>query len=129
MESSVSAETKFDLTIISGTAIALLWILYVDPLTGDLLALTLGTVPVVLGVVRYVDSEQYVSQALTGVAAVALGGATPATVLTDTPAANWLVGSQPLPLALGWLLVVVILALVGRRSLRAAFRTEELPAA
>ncbi|WP_436903107.1 hypothetical protein [Halovenus halobia] len=118
MNSPLSDDGKFDITIAVGAFVALYWILYIDPLTGELLGLALGSLPVLAGVARYVEPEQYVSQTLVGLAAVALGGAAPATILNDTPAADWLVGSQPLPLALGWLLVVVILALVARRSLR-----------
>ena len=122
---SLSAEQKFDLSITAGAFVALYWILYIDPLTGELLGLALGSLPVLFGVARYVDPEQYVSQTLTGLAAVALGGATPATVLYNTPAGNWLVGSQPLPLALGVMFTGVLVALVGRRSLRTAFAAEE----
>ncbi|MFT4945935.1 MAG: hypothetical protein ACI8TL_000163 [Natronomonas sp.] len=125
---SLSPEYRLDLSITAGAFVALYWILYVDPLTGELLGLALGSLPVLFGVARYADPEQYVSQALVGLAAVALGGAAPATVLHNTPAGDWLVGSQPLPLALGWMLLVVVLALVGRRSVRAAFVTGDRPA-
>lgn len=121
MELSLSADQTFDLSIAVGAFLALYYILYIDPLTGEFVGLALGTLAVLAGVARYVDPEQYVSQTLVGLAAVTLGGAAPATILTDTPAADWLVGSQPLPLALGWLLVVVILALVARRSLQSVF--------
>lgn len=121
MDSSFSDDGKFDITIALGAFVALYWILYIDPLTGEILGLALGSLPVLAGVARYVDPEQYVSQTLVGLAAVALGGAAPATVLNGTPVGDWLVGSQPLPLALGWLFVVVILALVARRSLQAVF--------
>ncbi|WP_255681426.1 hypothetical protein [Natrinema sp. SYSU A 869] len=80
----------------------------------------LGSIPILGGVYRYVDPDQYIIQGLTGLAAVALGGAAPATILYQTPAGNWLVGSQPLPLALGLMLVVVIATLVGRRYLHGA---------
>lgn len=120
MESALTDDQKFDLSIVTGAFIALYWILYVDPLTGELLGLMLGSIPVLGGVYRYVDPDQYIIQALTGLAAVALGGAAPATILYQTPAGNWLVGSQPLPLALGLMLVVVIATLVGRRYLHGA---------
>ena len=129
MNVSLAEDAKLDITIAVGAFVALYWILYIDPVTGDLPGLALGSLLVLGGVARYVDPEQYVSQTLVGLAAVALGGAAPATILTDTPAANWLVGSQPLPLALGWLLVVVILALVARRSLQAVFVTSDRAAA
>lgn len=115
MERALTEDQKFDLAIVIGTFVALYWTLYVDPLTGDLLGLMLGSLPILVGVHRYVDPDQYIVQGLTGMAAVALGGATPATVLYRTPAGDWLVGSQPLPLALGLMLVVVISTLVGRR--------------
>jgi hypothetical protein len=122
---SLSAEQKFDLSITAGAFLALYWILYIDPLTGELPGLALGSLPVLFGVIRYVEPEQYVSQTLIGLAAVALGGAAPATILYQTPAGNWLVGSQPLPLALGTMLTVVLVALVGRRSLQTAVAADE----
>lgn len=125
MDHSLSADEKFDSSIAVGAFVALYWILYVDPLTGEMLGLALGSLPVLAGVARYVDPEQYVGQTLIGLAAVALGGAAPATVLNGTPAGDWLVGSQPLPLALGWLFVVVTLALVARRSIQAVFVADE----
>lgn len=115
MLSTVTDDQKFDLTIVAGAFVALYWILYVDPLTGELLGLVLGSLPVLAGVARYVEPDQRIIQALAGMAAVALGGAAPATILYQTPAGNWLVGSQPLPVALGCMLVVVIATLVGRR--------------
>ena len=121
----LSSEQRFDLSITAGAFVALYWILYVDPLTGELLGLALGSLPVLFGVARYVDPDQYVGQTLTGLAAVALGGAAPATILYQTPAGNWLVGSQPLPLALGIMFVVVLVALVARRSLQTAFAAED----
>lgn len=129
METTLSDEGKFDIAIAAGAFIALYWILYVDPLTGELLGLALGSLPVVVGAIRYVDPEQYVIQTLTGVAAVALGGAAPATILHQTPAGNWLVGSQPLPLALGIMLTVVVITLVSRRSLQTAVAVEGHPQA
>lgn len=125
MKRPLSDAQAFDLSITAGAFIALYWILYVDPLTGEILGLALGGLPVVVGAVRYVDPDQYVIQTLIGVAAVALGGAAPATVLYGTPAGNWLVGSQPLPLALGIMLTVVVIALVGRRSLGTAVTAGE----
>lgn len=125
MNQPFSDEQAFDLSITAGAVIALYWILYIDPVTGELSGLALGSLPVLFGVARYVDPAQYVSQTLTGLAAVALGGAAPATILYQTPAGNWLVGSQPLPLALGIMLVVVLAALVGRRSLQTAFAVED----
>ena len=121
----LSSEQRFDLSITAGAFVALYWILYIDPLTGELLGLALGSLPVLFGVARYVDPDQYVGQTLTGLAAVALGGAAPATILYQTPAGNWLVGSQPLPLALGIMFVVVLVALVARRSLQTAFAAED----
>lgn len=115
-----SDEQKFDLTIATGAFIALYWILYIDPRTGELLGLVLGSLPVLVGVYLYVEPDQYVLQTLAGLAAVALGGAAPATILYQTPVGNWLVGSQPLPLSLGIMLVVVISTLVGRRYIRSA---------
>ncbi|MXR50286.1 hypothetical protein GRX03_01505 [Halovenus sp. WSH3] len=129
MRRLLSASQTFDLTIITGAFVALYWILYVDPLTGEIVGLALGTIPVLAGVVRYVEPEQYVSQTLTGAAAVALGGGAPATILYGTPAGTWLVGSRPLPLALGTMLAVVGVALVARRSLGAALREEGVPTA
>ena len=112
---TTAPDQKFDLAILSGASIALFWILYVSPQTGELLGLVLGSLPVLVGVHRYVEPNQYVSQGVAGLLAVALGGATPATVLHDTPAGDWLVGSQPLPLALGGMLVVVLATFVCRR--------------
>ena len=120
-------EQKFDLSILLGASLTLYWILYVDPLTGEVLGLALGSLPVLVGVYRYVDSDQYVIQTLAGLAAVALGGGAPATILHQTPVGNWLVGSQPLPLALGVMLVVLIVTLVGRRSVRLPATTSERP--
>lgn len=94
------------------------WILYVDPLTGELLGLLLGSLPVLVGIYLYLDPEQYVLQGLTGLIAVALGGAAPATILYQTPVGNWLVGSQPLPLSLGIMLVVVVVTLVSCRHIQ-----------
>ena len=115
-----STDQKFDLSIAVGAFIALYWILYVDPLTGELLGLLLGSLPVLIGVYLYVDPDQYVLQSLIGLAAVALGGAAPATILYQTPAGNWLVGSQPLPLSLGIMLVVIVATLVGRWYIQSA---------
>lgn len=120
MTSELSTEQKFDLSIAIGAFIALYWILYIDPLTGELLGLALGCLPILIGVYLYVEPDQYVFQTLTGLAAVALGGAAPATIFYQTPAGNWLVGSQPLPLSLGIMLVVVVAALVGRRYIQSA---------
>jgi hypothetical protein len=114
---------KFDLSILLGAFLSLYWILYVDPLTGEVLGLALGSLPVLVGVYRYVDSDQYVIQTLAGLAAVALGGGAPATILYQTPAGNWLVGSQPLPLALGLMLVAVTLTLVWRRDVQLTARS------
>lgn len=113
-----SDEQKFDFTIVTGAVISLYWILYVDPLTGELLGLLLGSLPVLVGIYLYLDPEQYVLQGLTGLIAVALGGAAPATILYQTPVGNWLVGSQPLPLSLGIMLVVVVVTLVSRRHIQ-----------
>lgn len=113
-----SDEQKFDFTIVTGAVISLYWILYVDPLTGELLGLLLGSLPVLIGIYLYLDPEQYVLQGLTGLIAVALGGAAPATILYQTPVGNWLVGSQPLPLSLGIMLVVVVVTLVSRRHIQ-----------
>lgn len=113
-----SDEQKFDFTIITGAVISLYWILYVDPLTGELLGLLLGCLPVLVGIYLYLDPEQYVLQGLTGLIAIALGGAAPATILYQTPVGNWLVGSQPLPLSLGIMLVVVVVTLVSRRHIQ-----------
>jgi hypothetical protein len=113
-----STEQKFDLTIAVGAFITLYWILYIDPLTGEMVGLALGSLPVLIGVYLYVEPDQYVLQSLTGLAAVTLGGGAPATILFQTPAGNWLVGSQPLPLSLGIMLVVVVVTLVGRRYIR-----------
>lgn len=112
---TISNGQKFDLTIVLGAFIALYWCLYIDPLTGELVGLVLGSIPVFAGMYLYLESEQYILQGLIGVAAVALGGATPATTLYQTPMGDWLVGSQPLPLSLGIMLVVVITTLVARR--------------
>lgn len=115
-----SDDRKFDLAIVTGAFVALYWTLYVDPLTGELVGLVLGSFAVLGGAYRYVEPEQFVVQSLTGLAAVALGGAAPATILHQTPAGDWLVGSQPLPLALGAMLVVIVATLVGRRYVRSA---------
>lgn len=115
MVPSLSSDQKFDLCISIGAFVALYWILYVDPLTGEVLGLFLGSLPVFGGVYRYVDADEYVVQTLAGLLAVALGGATPPTLLHQTPAGNWLVGSQPLPLALGLMLVVLLTTLAARR--------------
>ena len=118
MVAHLTNDQKFDLSILLGAFLALYWILYVDSLTGEVLGLALGSLPVLVGVYLYVDPDQYVLQTLAGLAAVTIGGATPATILYGTPAGNWLVGSQPLPLALGLMLVVVIATLVLRRTVR-----------
>lgn len=117
MLSPLTAEQQFDFSIVAGAFVALYWILYVDPSTGELLGLALGSLPVLVGVALFVDRDQSLVQALAGLAAVALGGAAPASILHGTPAGNWLVGSQPLPLALGTMLVVVSVTLVARRAL------------
>lgn len=116
---------KFDLSIFTGAFVALYWILYVNPLTGELLGLGLGSLPVFVGVARYVDPEQYVVQTLAGLTAVTLGGGAPATILFRTPAGNWLVGSQPLPLALGSMLIVVLATFTARRSLGRAVTSDD----
>ncbi|QRV17771.1 hypothetical protein JMJ58_22635 (plasmid) [Haloterrigena salifodinae] len=118
MVSTISTDQKFDLSIVIGAVLALYWILYIDPLTGEVSGLVLGSLPVLIGVYLYVEPEQYVLQSLVGLAAVALGGAAPATILYQTPAGDWLVGSQPLPLSLGIMLVVVVATLVGRRYIQ-----------
>ena len=118
MVAHLTHDQKFDLSILLGAFLALYWTLYIDSLTGGLLGLALGSLPVLVGVYRYIDPDQYVLQTLAGLAAVALGGAAPATILYGTPAGNWLVGSQPLPLALGLMLVVVTATLVWRRTVR-----------
>ena len=118
MVSHLTRDQKFDLSILLGAFLALCWILYINPLTGELLGLALGSLPVLVGVYRYIDPDQYVLQTLAGLAAVALGGAAPATVLYGTPAGNWLVGSQPLPLALGLMFIVVTATLVWRRTVQ-----------
>lgn len=115
-----STEQKFDLSIAVGAFISLYWILYVDPLTGELLGLVLGSLPVLVGAYLYVEPDQYVLQSLTGLAAVTLGGAAPATILYQTPAGNWLVGSQPLPLSLGIMLVIIVVTLVVRRYIQSS---------
>lgn len=125
MRSSLTKSQKFDLSIGLGAFLALYWILYIDPLRGEILGLLLGSLPVFVGVYLYVDPSEYVVQTLAGLAAVALGGAAPATILYQTPFANWLVGSQPLPLALGLMLVVVLLTVVTRRLLSQSVRTGE----
>lgn len=118
MTSTLSDDQKFDLTIAIGAFVALYWILYISPQTGELLGLVLGSLPVLVGVYLYIEPYQYVLQSLTGLTAVALGGAAPATILYQTPVGNALVGSQPLPLALGIMLVVIVATLVGRRSIQ-----------
>ncbi|ELZ24442.1 hypothetical protein C477_00735 [Haloterrigena salina JCM 13891] len=118
MVSTIYTDQKFDLSIVIGAVLALYWILYIDPLTGEVSGLVLGSLPVLIGVYLYVEPEQYVLQSLVGLAAVALGGAAPATILYQTPAGDWLVGSQPLPLSLGIMLVVVVATLVGRRYIQ-----------
>ena len=118
MVAHLTHDQKFDLSILFGAFLALYWTLYINPLTGEVLGLALGSLPVLVGVYRYIDPDQYVLQTLAGLAAVALGGAAPATILYRTPAGNWLVGSQPLPLALGLMLVVVTATLVWRRTVR-----------
>jgi len=123
----LSREQKFDLSILIGAFLTLYWILYVDPLTGEVLGLALGSLPVLVGVYRYVDPDQYVIQTLAGLSAVALGGGAPATILYQTPAGNWLVGSQPLPLALGVMLIVLIVTIVWRRSIRLPAAKSEQP--
>ena len=120
-------DQKFDLSILLGAFLTLYWILYVDPLTGEVLGLALGSLPVLVGAYRYIDSDQYVIQTLAGLAAVALGGGAPATILHQTPVGNWLVGSQPLPLALGVMLIVLIVTLVWRRNIRLPATASEQP--
>ena len=118
MVANLTQDQKFDLSILLGAFLALYWTLYINPLTGEVLGLALGSFPVLVGVYRYIDPDQYVLQTLAGLAAVALGGAAPATILYGTPAGNWLVGSQPLPLALGLMLIIVTATLVLRRTVR-----------
>ena len=118
MVANLTRDQKFDLSILLGAFLALYWTLYIDSLTGGVLGLALGSLPVLVGVYRYIDPDQYVLQTLAGLAAVALGGAAPATILYGTPAGNWLVGSQPLPLALGLMIVIVTATLVWRRTVR-----------
>ena len=118
MVANLTHDQKFDLSILLGAFLALSWTLYINPRTGEVLGLALGSLPVLAGVYRYIDPDQYVLQTLAGLAAVALGGAAPATILYGTPAGNWLVGSQPLPLALGLMIVIVTATLVWRRTVR-----------
>ena len=118
MVAHLTHDQKFDLSILLGAFLALYWTLYINSLTGGALGLALGSLPVLVGVYRYTDPDQYVLQTLAGLTAVALGGAAPATILYGTPAGNWLVGSQPLPLALGLMLVVVTATLVWRRTVQ-----------
>ena len=120
-------EQKFDLSILLGAFLTLYWILYVDPQSGEVLGLALGSLPVLVGVYRYVDSDQYVIQTLAGLVAVTLGGGVPATILHQTPVGEWLVGSQPLPLALGVMLIVLIVTFVWRRSVRLPATMSEQP--
>lgn len=123
--STSSADQKFDLAIVIGALVALYWILYIDPTTGELLGLAFGSLPVLVGVYLYVDPDQYVFQSLAGLSAVALGGAAPATILYRTPVGDSLVGSQPLPLALGIMLVVVTATLICRRFIRSTVSSNE----
>jgi hypothetical protein len=44
-----SSEQKFDLAIAVGAFVSLYWILYIDPLTGELPGLALGSLPVLIG--------------------------------------------------------------------------------
>lgn len=106
---------RFDIALLAGAFLALYWILYVAPDTGEIVGLALGSLPVLVGAALYLDPSEVVSQGVIGLAFVALGGATPATILHGTPAGTWLVGSQPLPFALGWLLLVGSVTIVARR--------------
>lgn len=103
------------MTIVAGTAVALYWSLYIQPQNGEIVALVLGCLPVAVGLFRYVPSGQYVVQGLLGLLAVVAGGMAPASVLVGTPAGSWLVGSSPLPLALGAAVAVVLAVIVLRR--------------
>lgn len=125
MTGTLSADQKFDLTIVTGAVVALYWTLYISPQTGELLGLVFGSLPVLGGVYLYLEPDQYILQSLIGLAAVALGGAAPATILHQTPVGNALVGSQPLPLALGTTFVVIVAALVGRRSVQSAVTSRD----
>lgn len=105
----------YDLAIAIGTAVSLYWSLYAQPSNGEVLALLLGSVPVTVGLYRYVDPRQYVVEGLVGLLAVSLGGMAPASVLVGTGVGRWLVGDSPLPLALGIAALVVLGAVVLRR--------------
>ena len=118
MVASDAAEQRFDLAIVLGTGLALYWSLYVQPLNGEILALALGSVPVVYGLYRYVPSEGTLVQGLLGLLAVVLGGLGPPSILNNSPAGRWLVGSSPLPLSLGAAIVVVLCVLVVRRTVQ-----------
>ncbi|WP_135821190.1 hypothetical protein [Halostella litorea] len=107
--------SEYDRAIVVGTALALYWSLYVQPYTGEVLALALGTVPLAAGLYRYVDSDRYLVELLVGLLAVVLGGMAPASVLIGSRVGEWLVGRSPLPLALGAALLVVLGAVLLRR--------------
>lgn len=127
MAATHTDEEKFDVALFAGAFLALYWILYVAPNTGEIVGLALGSLPVLVGAALYLDQSEAVSQGGIGLAVVALGGATPATVLHGTPAGTWLVGSQPLPLALGWLLLVGSIAIVVRRRPGVAVAASDTP--
>ncbi|MFB6165083.1 MAG: hypothetical protein ABEJ31_07980 [Haloarculaceae archaeon] len=103
--------------IVAGTAIALYWSLYVQPLNGEILALALGSFPVAAGLYRYVPPERQLVEGLLGLIAVVLGGMAPPSVLTGTAFGMWLVGGSPTPLALGIALVVVLGVVLLRRAI------------
>ncbi|QFU82179.1 hypothetical protein [Natronorubrum aibiense] len=104
---------EYDLTITAGTGLALA--AYVA--LGGLLAFGLGCLTVALGLYRYVPEDEHVLQGLLGLLAVLLGGMAPPSVLIGTPFGYWLVDDNPLPLALGIAVLVVVFVLILRRFL------------
>lgn len=115
MSSTTRDSQRYDGTIIGGTALALYWSLYIQPVNGETLALVLGCIPITVGLYWYVDPDRYMVEGLLGILAVSLGGMTPPSILMNTRAGNWLVGSNPLPLSLGLAILIVICVLLLRR--------------
>lgn len=115
MSDTIRDSQRYDGAIIGGTVLALYWSLYIQPANGEILALVLGCIPITVGLYRYINPDRYMVEGLLGLLAVSLGGMTPPSILMNTRAGDWLVGSSPLPLSLGLALLVVICVLLLRR--------------
>ncbi|WP_408958617.1 hypothetical protein [Natrinema sp. 74] len=112
----------YDLSIIAGTGLAL----FAYAAHSGAVALALGCLWIAFGLYRYVPEDEHVLQGLVGLLAVILGGMAPISVLVGTPFGAWLVGTNPIPLAVGIAMLVVLFALVLRRVLPPVFESTDI---